>query len=902
MRRGRFSDVVSALQPFARTPRDLHFSALAESVLADALQRIGENQRAESMSFRTLQKEVLTPESKARYHFVLGNIHRDRGDNTKAVEQFQKALAVGSCDAELSCWAKLRLLIAIGHVTGAHTALARLDEVKRAFTRLGDGRLFAALHLWLAEVDTIDGDLDRAHHHLKTADSLLSQVDDVCLRGAHAVNSSAFYYYCAEIAEARRWAELAISYARQSGARRTVRAAHGNLGYIEFSLGDFIRAENCFRTALECCEEGTLDEIITLDNIAEIRLHNGDLEGCKSILHKLDQLTDQHRDVKRQYYKAWALQTKIRLLLRQGKNAEAKSLCDTVRELLAQAPNARVTTESHLLQSQIFVANDELRAAAEELSPLFFLERPLAPDLFAEMERIAGKTLAKMGSSTLSRVRLDRSFRTYETIGHSVGTKQSLCDLGPVPAFNGFKDATICSQVVLDRIRALLDMRGRPDLFGRESAILLEELDCAQAISLYLEDGKNKTSTRSANDSNTDNTSTKMVTIGSTAQGRVILSYVPREDATSKLNCLDFERVVKGILSTSTRKIESVQQVVWTTETLSPNQTVLFASESMQSIMRVGRQIARTDVSVLVTGETGTGKEVIARTIHEWSSRSVMPFVALNCTAIPKDLLESQLFGHRKGAFSGANDNFQGVVRAANGGTLLLDEIGDMPLDMQAKLLRFLEMGEVHPIGETQPIKVNVRLIFATNGDLEEAVNQNRFRQDLFYRINVVPIRIPPLRERKEEIPVLTNLFAQRFAKEFAKEALQFSAGAMELLILYSWPGNVRQLANEVRRLTALVEPGACITPEHLSPYLRPKSGGVPLTTQAVPELAVRIDQPLDKAVERLEAEMIQRALRQANGHVSSAASALGISRKGLYLKRMRLGLMSATHNAHPES
>jgi DNA-binding NtrC family response regulator len=124
----------------------------------------------------------------------------------------------------------------------------------------------------------------------------------------------------------------------------------------------------------------------------------------------------------------------------------------------------------------------------------------------------------------------------------------------------------------------------------------------------------------------------------------------------------------------------------------------------------------------------------------------------------------------------------------------------------------------------------------------------------------------------------------------------------MELLILYSWPGNVRQLANEVRRLTALVEPGACITPEHLSPYLRPKSGGVPLTTQAVPELAVRIDQPLDKAVERLEAEMIQRALRQANGHVSSAASALGISRKGLYLKRMRLGLMSATHNAHPES
>jgi DNA-binding NtrC family response regulator len=320
----------------------------------------------------------------------------------------------------------------------------------------------------------------------------------------------------------------------------------------------------------------------------------------------------------------------------------------------------------------------------------------------------------------------------------------------------------------------------------------------------------------------------------------------------------------------------------------------------MLAVLRIVRKIAPTDVGILVTGETGTGKEVLARAIHDHSRRSTMPFLALNCAAVPKDLLESQLFGHRKGAFSGATENHQGIVRAANGGTLFLDEIGELPLDMQAKLLRFLEMGEVHPVGDNHPVKVNVRLIFATNGDLEEAVAQNRFRQDLYYRLNVIPIKVPPLRERREEIPVLANLFAQRFAGEFAKDPVRFSSGAMELLIMYSWPGNIRQLANEVRRLTALAESGASIVPEHLSPQLqaqKPRAlADFPKGTSHIP---VRIDQSLESATAQLESEMIKYALRQAGGRVSAAASTLGISRKGLYLKRLRLGLADFGEKAH---
>ena len=269
-----------------------------------------------------------------------------------------------------------------------------------------------------------------------------------------------------------------------------------------------------------------------------------------------------------------------------------------------------------------------------------------------------------------------------------------------------------------------------------------------------------------------------------------------------------------------------------------------------------------------------------------------MPFLPLNCAAVPKDLLESQLFGHRKGAFSGATENHLGIVRAANGGTLFLDEIGELPIDMQAKMLRFLEMSEVHPIGDNHPVKVNVRLIFATNGDLEAAVSQNRFRQDLFYRLNVIPIKVPPLRERREEVPVLAKLFAQRFAVEFGKEPVQFSSTAMELLILYSWPGNVRQLANEVRRLAALAESGACIVPDHLSPHLQAQTTRARVdASDESPQMQVRIDQPLEQATSHVESEMIKHALRQARGRMSVAAAALGISRKGLYLKRVRLGL-----------
>jgi transcriptional regulator with PAS, ATPase and Fis domain len=316
-------------------------------------------------------------------------------------------------------------------------------------------------------------------------------------------------------------------------------------------------------------------------------------------------------------------------------------------------------------------------------------------------------------------------------------------------------------------------------------------------------------------------------------------------------------------------------------------QTVIMGK--MAELMSFGRRVARTNVSVLITGESGTGKEILARAIHGYSTRAEKPFVPLNCTAVPRELLESQLFGYRRGAFTGADRDNPGLIRAAREGTLFLDEIGELGLDLQPKLLRFLESGEINPLGEPSPLNIDVRIIAATNSNLEELVQQGRFREDLFYRLNVIRLTIPPLRERRDEIPALVHHFVARAAQEFGKGRVRVAEETMEHLLLYPWPGNVRQLNNELRRMVALAEPDAVLLPGTLSNDILRATPKAARST--VPELAVPLTDKLVPTLTRIEREMIKAALKTNQGRVDAAAKALGISRKGLYLKRQRFGL-----------
>jgi DNA-binding NtrC family response regulator len=301
------------------------------------------------------------------------------------------------------------------------------------------------------------------------------------------------------------------------------------------------------------------------------------------------------------------------------------------------------------------------------------------------------------------------------------------------------------------------------------------------------------------------------------------------------------------------------------------------------------QRLQGNELTVLITGESGTGKELVARAIHVGSLRSSVVFLPYNCTTTTRDLADSQLFGHRRGSFTGAVNDQLGLVRTAAGGTLFLDEIGDLPIDVQPKLLRFLEQGEIMPIGETRPQRVDVRVIAATNADLEQRVAEGKFREDLYYRLTVIRIPIPPLRDRREEIPHLTSLFLREASERLSKPDVFLMPESLELLAQYWWPGNVRQLRNEIQRVVALSHPGRGIGPESLSPEIT--SAERQSASETPRAVAARMPvTSLADAVDGLEREIIEATLHQSSGNISLAARALGLTRRGLYLKLRRLG------------
>ena len=311
---------------------------------------------------------------------------------------------------------------------------------------------------------------------------------------------------------------------------------------------------------------------------------------------------------------------------------------------------------------------------------------------------------------------------------------------------------------------------------------------------------------------------------------------------------------------------------------------IIGQSPALDSLIRSAKIAAATDVTILIKGETGTGKEVLANAIQKSSSRAGKKFITLNCAALPESLIESELFGHKKGAFTGASGNSQGLFQAADGGTLFLDEINSLPLTIQGKLLRFLDSGECLAVGDTSTYKVDVRGLAATNTDLSDQIKAGQFRQDLFYRLNVVPLELPPLAKRSEDVEHLVKHFLTMFATAHGIAAPQFSKAAMKVLRTYKWPGNIRELRNLCERLSILLS-GAVIEPENLPAEFKavaPSENAALEGNFVLPESGLKLDS--------LEADLISQALSRTKGNRSQSARLLGLSRDTLLYRMQKYG------------
>ena len=349
---------------------------------------------------------------------------------------------------------------------------------------------------------------------------------------------------------------------------------------------------------------------------------------------------------------------------------------------------------------------------------------------------------------------------------------------------------------------------------------------------------------------------------------------------TKPFEQLEMKRIILNAINTF-----EANQKEYKPPFLHPDLKIIGKTSVMEAVFSLVKKVADSPSSVLIIGESGTGKELIAQALHNLSSRKDKPFIKVNCAAIPENLIESELFGYEKGAFTGALNSKPGRFELAHEGTIFLDEIGEIPLEMQVKLLRVLQEKEFDRIGGLKTIEVDIRLISATNSELEKKIQKGAFREDLFYRLNVVPIQLPPLRERKEDIPLLVNYFLDEFNKKLKRSVQRISPDIMEAFSLFYWPGNIRQLENVIERMV-LLTPTDELTPDQLPQEIKSQ------IYTSMPEYRAKgLKEAVKETTHKMEKELILEALQETSGNVTQAARQLGISRKSLQLKMKEFDL-----------
>jgi len=881
-----------------------------------------------------------------------GRVAFARGEQSRAIALHSRALkqAESAHDSRAIGLAHFCLGLCYRKVGDMSIVREHIAEAAAALHAAGDRRYLAQVHSLSATMLAQTGRYDEAAAALRQAERLATaiQADDVLatVYGNQANVALIRHRHDQALALAERAVALHEGIGQGPGLSRSL----ATLGQICVRLGNLERADAVLHRALDvrCAVQFHETTGAVYDTLAQMSLMRGDYENAAEYLRRAAEAFGAYgRNTSRWY--EWSLRViTARLATRRGAPDEALAIADEISRSPA-APPAE-TIEAELIAAEALLSADRTEEAEHRLTQVESrLDPRTTPGSWGEFLRLRGDLRARQSRATEAYHDIAQSSSVFELVGERYQAAVSQLALARLAAKAGARSTSdrhyqYAAQVFqalgatrdLEGVHAamaaaptpgtgeyvgspadaddalvkrLVDAAVLPDLLARELATAMLEAVGADMATVFIQlpGGDIRIVAHAGTDVDGARSLARLaVQGGAYGPGVLIAEHVGRDSdgprtvavASSRPAGHPVMRRVKMMAAVARQGFElcgarergssapdtSVERPL---EPLLPG--FVCASAAMHRVVDQIQRLQGNDLTVLITGESGTGKELVARAIHVGSPRSAATFLPYNCTTTTRELADSQLFGHRRGSFTGALSDQPGLLRTATGGTLFLDEIGDLPIDVQPKLLRFLEQGEIMPVGEVRPLQVDVRVIAATNADLEQRVAEGKFREDLYYRLSVIRIHVPPLRQRREEIPHLSTYFLRDAAERLGKPDVQLSTDVLDLFAQYWWPGNVRQLRNEVQRSVAMAPPGGTIGPEHLSADLT--AAPVSRSESAAPRMTLRGGQTLASVVDDLERELIRDTLSKQRGNISESARALGLTRRGLYLKLRRLGL-----------
>ncbi|HXW04904.1 MAG TPA: sigma 54-interacting transcriptional regulator [Vicinamibacterales bacterium] len=832
-----------------------------------------------------------------------------------------------------------------------------ITQAASALHAAGDRRHLAMVHSLSGVALAEEGRLDEAMAALRQAERLavLVEAGDVLATVCGNQANVALMQHRHE--QALELAERSVQLQEESGTPHGLGMALASLGQICVRLGNLNRAEEALNRALDVRSPLLFMRETTgavFDTLAQISLTRGNHEAASRFLVKAREAYGDEGGQTNRWY-LWSIRVlEGRLALRRGEPATALGVA-TAMSRGTEVPSG-YALQAELIVVEALLASGRTEEAQQHLDSIAGRINPnMMSSTWGEYLRLRGRLLAAAGRSTEAYHALGQSVSVFDLLGERHQAGLSYLELGRLAAAAGarsratryLQDAVAVFEslgaqpdllearhalasvpvagtgeylgVQMDGddalVRRIVDAAVMPALLAREGVTALLEACDAQAVVLFVQPSPGQLRVLAA--AGCDGPAARALALAATrsavaAAGATLLPVEPlgRDAAGARFVVMSSQRPLSSpvvqrfrtlcavlrqgfdLCSARDRPIEVAPGALERPlEPLLPG--FVCASAAMQRVADQIQRLQGNDLTVLITGESGTGKDLVARAIHAGSPRRTSMFLPYNCTSATRELADSQLFGHRRGSFTGAVADQPGVLRTAVGGTLFLDEVGDLPQDVQPKLLRFLEQGEVLPVGDTRPQRVDVRVVAATNADLEQRVAEGKFREDLFYRLSVIRIHVPPLRERREEIPHLSTFFLRDASERLGKPGVQLHQETLDLFDAFSWPGNVRQLRNEVQRAVAMATPGGIVTPDLLSPVFAAARG----TGEPSPRTRGRRT-TLASAIEELERELISNALERSAGNISKTARSLGLTRRGLYLKMQRLGVTSGRVHA----